>query len=76
MAIAHLVERCERGIIWAKQLCPDVSHFVVAGGVAANQHLRSSLETAVGRAGLQLISPKPALCTDNGIMIAWAGIER
>ena len=26
--------------------------------------------------GLPLICPPPALCTDNGVMVAWAGIEK
>jgi N6-L-threonylcarbamoyladenine synthase len=25
--------------------------------------------------GLQLVCPPPKLCTDNGVMIAWTGIE-
>jgi N6-L-threonylcarbamoyladenine synthase len=28
------------------------------------------------RAGLQFVAPPQALCTDNGAMIAWAGLER
>lgn len=26
--------------------------------------------------GLKLVCPPPSLCTDNGVMIAWAGVER
>ena len=48
---------------------------VVAGGVAANQALRTRLaETAAGQ-GFTLEVPPVALCTDNGAMIAWAGLE-
>ena len=49
---------------------------VVAGGVAANQHLKHALEDAAHRAGFTLSVPPPALCTDNGAMIAWADAER
>ena len=49
---------------------------VVAGGVACNQILRDSLEQVTQDAGLQLVCPKPRLCTDNGVMVAWAGVER
>lgn len=49
---------------------------VVAGGVAANKRLRSRLQETVDAAGGTLIVPPPALCTDNGAMIAWAGAER
>ena len=49
---------------------------VVAGGVAANAYLKERLVTLAGGAGLRLVVPPPKLCTDNGVMIAWAGIER
>jgi N6-L-threonylcarbamoyladenine synthase len=49
---------------------------VAAGGVAANQAIRAALQTVATKAQTQLIIPPPALCTDNGAMIAWAGAER
>ncbi|CAN5544123.1 tRNA (adenosine(37)-N6)-threonylcarbamoyltransferase complex transferase subunit TsaD [soil metagenome] len=49
---------------------------VAAGGVAANQAIRGALLDVAARANTQLIMPPPALCTDNGAMIAWAGAER
>jgi N6-L-threonylcarbamoyladenine synthase len=49
---------------------------VVAGGVAANDAIRRGLLRFASGAGLKLITPPPALCTDNGAMIAWTGIER
>jgi N6-L-threonylcarbamoyladenine synthase len=49
---------------------------VVAGGVAANACLRACLARLAAEQGLRLIVPPPALCTDNGVMIAWAGLER
>jgi N6-L-threonylcarbamoyladenine synthase len=49
---------------------------VAAGGVAANQSLREVLQRLAGEARIRLIVPPPALCTDNGAMIAWAGAER
>jgi N6-L-threonylcarbamoyladenine synthase len=49
---------------------------VAAGGVAANQAIRSALQDVASRAQTTLIIPPPALCTDNGAMIAWAGAER
>lgn len=50
--------------------------FVVAGGVAANQALKSALQAVAERNGLTLYAPPIALCTDNAAMIAWAGAER
>lgn len=49
---------------------------VAAGGVAANQALRAALQEVATQAETQLVMPPPALCTDNGAMIAWAGAER
>ena len=49
---------------------------VAAGGVAANQAIRGALEDVAAQAETTLIIPPPALCTDNGAMIAWAGAER
>jgi len=49
---------------------------VVAGGVAANDAIRRGLQRLAQSAGLKLVTPAPALCTDNGAMIAWTGVER
>ncbi len=48
----------------------------VAGGVAANETIRSALTTVCAEAGADFIAPPLALCTDNAAMIAYAGIER
>ena len=49
---------------------------VAAGGVAANRAIRGALADVAAQAETTLIIPPPALCTDNGAMIAWAGAER
>jgi N6-L-threonylcarbamoyladenine synthase len=49
---------------------------VAAGGVAANRSLRRALQRLSAEIGLPLVVPPPELCTDNGIMVAWAGLER
>src|ERR1700761_3045990 len=49
---------------------------VAAGGVAANQAIRGALQDVAAKAQTTLVIPPPALCTDNGAMIAWAGAER
>jgi N6-L-threonylcarbamoyladenine synthase len=49
---------------------------VVAGGVAANQRLKAALETVAGKHGFRLVVPPPELCSDNAVMIAWAGALR
>ena len=49
---------------------------VVAGGVAANGAIRAALGDAAAREGFRLVAPPVRLCTDNAVMVAWAGIER
>src|SRR5262249_32617275 len=49
---------------------------VAAGGVAANQTVRKTLQRIAFEVGTALTVPPPELCTDNGAMIAWAGAER
>lgn len=49
---------------------------VVAGGVAANAFLRTRLQDVAREWGYRLVVPPPSLCTDNGAMVAWAGLER
>ncbi len=46
------------------------------GGVAANLYLRGRLEEVAAKYGAKLVAPPVKLCTDNGAMIAWAGVER
>ena len=54
----------------------DVSRLVIAGGVGANRQLRASLRAFSESAGVRVYYPRPALCTDNGAMIAYAGSRR
>ncbi|WP_022723751.1 tRNA (adenosine(37)-N6)-threonylcarbamoyltransferase complex transferase subunit TsaD [Rhodopseudomonas sp. B29] len=49
---------------------------VVVWHVAANQAMRHALREVAAKAQTDLIVPPPALCTDNGAMIAFAGAER
>ncbi len=49
---------------------------VAAGGVAANLAIRKILHRLAFEVGTVLVAPPLELCTDNGAMIAWAGIER
>jgi N6-L-threonylcarbamoyladenine synthase len=67
-----LVEKSRRALAE----CTGISGFAVAGGVAANQSLRSALETLSDAQGIPFVAPPLALCTDNAAMIAYAGAER
>ena len=85
-AVKHLEERTRRAIAWAREsLANDtkpepsggnLSCVVVAGGVASNATVRATLGAVASEAGLPLVLPPPRWCTDNGVMVAWAGVER
>lgn len=49
---------------------------VVAGGVGANKSLRAELKKRLNDSGAEVYYPRPELCTDNGAMIANAGLLR
>jgi len=49
---------------------------VVAGGVAANIAIGSALTEMAESYDFRIRIPPPRLCTDNAVMIAWAGLER
>ncbi len=71
-----LVDRCANGLAQMRALGLSETALVVAGGVAANVALGARLAGWAEEENLLLAVPPPALCTDNGAMIAWAGIER
>ncbi|MCX7685130.1 MAG: tRNA (adenosine(37)-N6)-threonylcarbamoyltransferase complex transferase subunit TsaD [Acetobacteraceae bacterium] len=71
-AAAALADRAGR----AAAMVPEATALVVAGGVAANRRVRAALEQVAAAAGLRFLAPPPRLCTDNAVMVAWAGIRR
>ena len=48
---------------------------ILGGGVAANSRLRALTQSRCDAAGIRLRVPRPALCTDNGAMVAALGAE-
>jgi N6-L-threonylcarbamoyladenine synthase len=50
-----------------------IDSLVIAGGVAANSRLRTVAQQRCAKAGIELRTPPPALCTDNGAMVAALG---
>ena len=48
---------------------------VVAGGVAKNSAIRAAMENLANKSNMVFAAPPMSLCTDNGAMIAWAGLE-
>ncbi len=71
-----LVEKTRRALDAAARQVGRPVPLAVAGGVAANRTLRSGLSALAAVHGTRFVAPPLALCTDNGAMVAWAGIER
>jgi N6-L-threonylcarbamoyladenine synthase len=65
-----LVIKCKRAVEQT-----GLNQLVIAGGVSANHRLREKMQGALaGKA--TVFYPRPAFCTDNGAMIAYAGCQR
>ena len=72
LAVAEtLTIKCKRALQQS-----GCKRLLIAGGVSANRLLRDTLQTMVEKQGAQLFYARPALCTDNGAMIAYAGLQR
>jgi N6-L-threonylcarbamoyladenine synthase len=69
--VAVLVSKSEKAL---KRT--DCKHLVLAGGVGANLQLRAALNEKAVKNGFQVHYPPLDLCTDNGVMIAFAGALR
>jgi N6-L-threonylcarbamoyladenine synthase len=71
-----LADRAAHAMAMMRARSPDARVLVVAGGVAANGAIRAALSDAAVAHGFRLVAPPVRLCTDNAVMVAWAGIER
>jgi N6-L-threonylcarbamoyladenine synthase len=67
-AVDSLAAKCSRALD-----VTGLARLVVAGGVGANRRLRAQLTQLGERQGVRVHYPRPALCTDNGAMIAYTG---
>lgn len=66
-----LMIKCRRAL---KQT--GLKRLVIAGGVSANKRLRCEMETMMRKLKGEVFYPNLAFCTDNGAMIAYAGMQR
>jgi len=66
-----LVIKCRRALRQGVSRC-----LVVAGGVGANRRLRARIDAMAAQEDGEVFYPRPAFCTDNGAMIAYAGWQR
>lgn len=66
-----LAIKCQRALTQT-----GLKRLVVAGGVSANKSLRARLANMAAQQGVQMFYPRLEFCTDNGAMIAYAGLQR
>ncbi len=69
--IDTLAIKCRRAL----EHC-GLNRLVIAGGVSANHALREKLAATMAKLKGQIYYPRPEYCTDNGAMIAFAGMQR
>ncbi|KAJ2831096.1 Mitochondrial tRNAs modification protein [Coemansia sp. 'formosensis'] len=75
-AVAHLRKKTALACRHARAMGVNITCVVASGGVASNAAVRQALADVAAKEGVPLECPPPRLCTDNGVMIAWAGVER
>ncbi|XP_058807499.1 tRNA N6-adenosine threonylcarbamoyltransferase, mitochondrial [Phymastichus coffea] len=77
--IRHICIRTERAMEFIEKrelISKNKKTLIVSGGVASNNIFAKCLEKLCSERGYKFIRPPPKLCTDNGIMVAWNGIEK
>ena len=78
--IAHATQEAIVDVLVNKSLAAlkqtGLKQLVVAGGVGANQQLRTQLNQVTSKHGFRVFYPALEFCTDNGAMIAFAGALR
>ncbi|XP_044004034.1 probable tRNA N6-adenosine threonylcarbamoyltransferase, mitochondrial [Aphidius gifuensis] len=74
--IGHKTKRAMKFLDHSNLIPDDRRTLVVSGGVACNDFIAKCLNVVCEEMDYRLVRPPPQLCTDNGIMIAWNGIER
>ena len=68
-------ERLKNAIREYIEYYPNDRRLATSGGVASNNMIRKTLLNLAEKNSFDLFIPEPKLCTDNGAMIAWAGVE-
>uniref|UniRef100_F6ZCF4 N(6)-L-threonylcarbamoyladenine synthase n=1 Tax=Ciona intestinalis TaxID=7719 RepID=F6ZCF4_CIOIN len=72
----HILSRVHRAILMSRdKLNQESPTLVVAGGVVCNSYLRNALSRLCDITNITIVCPPLPLCVDNGVMIAWTGME-
>ncbi|XP_035227739.1 probable tRNA N6-adenosine threonylcarbamoyltransferase, mitochondrial isoform X2 [Stegodyphus dumicola] len=75
----HMMHRIHRAFIFCEiknLLNSNKRSLVFSGGVACNTYIRTALNNMCAALNTEFYCPPSRLCTDNGIMIAWNGVEK
>ncbi|XP_014664381.1 PREDICTED: probable tRNA N6-adenosine threonylcarbamoyltransferase, mitochondrial isoform X1 [Priapulus caudatus] len=75
----HLLKRLQRCLVFIdyNDLLPKHNRtLVLSGGVACNSFIRQVIGQLCDHHEYDLVCPPPQLCTDNGVMVAWNGMEK
>lgn len=74
LAVADTLQlKLHRAYLQLQTQGKEVLSLVVAGGVAANSKVRASMQSFAEEKSIPLLLPSMDLCTDNGVMVAYAG---
>ncbi len=74
--VSQMRDRLTHALKIFKKDFPSAKDLVVGGGVAANTAVRQMLNDVAQKNKMRFSAPPVKLCTDNGVMIAWAGLQR
>lgn len=77
----HMLRRTQRALEYCRQTAvfderPGLRSLVFSGGVACNDFIFTAMSQLANQYGYACHRPAKKLCTDNGVMIAWNGMER
>lgn len=78
-ATKHLAMRLQRAMefIELNELLPSTNlQLVISGGAACNSYFQRAFNIICEQKDYKMYVPPPKYCSDNGVMIAWNGIER
>jgi len=76
IVVEILKDRFKNVVLYLKSKNIVLNKLIFAGGVSANQYIKNNMMNFCEKYGYEIITPPLKLCTDNGAMIAWAGLEK
>ncbi|XP_046830870.1 probable tRNA N6-adenosine threonylcarbamoyltransferase, mitochondrial isoform X3 [Vespa crabro] len=74
--LCHKTQRAIEFLDYINLIPEDKRTLVISGGVACNNFIAKALDIICSELNYKLVRTPPRLCTDNGVMIAWNGVEK